>query len=215
METDAEMEASHAQAHVQESVPSGYFRHGIRCPGVTSSVPGSFTSCTAWALPSEGTALQGPEGQRAARESREGEPRLREKRNSTVSEKRFSVYLTSQKYHFKGEVDEVSFSGGWNCCTFGLPSMRSSRRPFTRRTSFRPPFTGCSLWSTSCGCEAGLCLLHQEQHHVEEIDFQQKNYEKALQIVHEILMIIQRGYYPEGTKQKARCVDCTYRNICV
>jgi CRISPR-associated exonuclease Cas4 len=49
---------------------------------------------------------------------------------------------------------------------------------------------------------------------VVEIDFRQKDFEMAKQIVREILMIIQRGYYPEGTKQKARCVDCTYRNIC-
>jgi CRISPR-associated exonuclease Cas4 len=48
---------------------------------------------------------------------------------------------------------------------------------------------------------------------VAEIDFRQKDFERAKQIVHEILAIIQRGYYPEGTKQKARCVDCTYKNI--
>ena len=29
--------------------------------------------------------------------------------------------------------------------------------------------------------------------------------------LHEILMIIQRGYFPDGTKQKARCVDCMYQ----
>ncbi len=50
---------------------------------------------------------------------------------------------------------------------------------------------------------------------MEEIAFQKKDFEKAQQIVSEILMIIQRGYYPDGTKQKARCVDCTYRNICI
>ena len=45
--------------------------------------------------------------------------------------------------------------------------------------------------------------------------FEQKDYETALQIIREILMIIQRGYFLDGTKQMARCVDCTYRNICV
>ena len=61
----------------------------------------------------------------------------------------------------------------------------------------------------------GFVCYSRSNNHVEEIDFQQKDYEKAKEIVREILMIIQRGYYPDGTKQKARCVDCTYRNICV
>jgi CRISPR-associated exonuclease Cas4 len=55
----------------------------------------------------------------------------------------------------------------------------------------------------------------RSNNYVAEIDFKQKDYDMALKIVGEILMIIQKGYYPDGTKQKARCVDCTYRNICV
>jgi CRISPR-associated exonuclease Cas4 len=48
---------------------------------------------------------------------------------------------------------------------------------------------------------------------VAEIDFGQKDYEKAKEIVRDILMIIERRYFPDGPKQKARCVDCMCRNI--
>jgi len=51
--------------------------------------------------------------------------------------------------------------------------------------------------------------------YVAAIDFRQKDYDKAKDIVREILMIIQREYFPDGTKQKARCVGCMCRNICV
>ena len=34
-----------------------------------------------------------------------------------------------------------------------------------------------------------------------EINFRQKDYEKAKEIVREILMIIQSGYFPDGTSQ--------------
>jgi len=61
----------------------------------------------------------------------------------------------------------------------------------------------------------GFVCYTRSNNYVAEIDFQQKDYEKAKEIVREILNIIQKGYFPEGTKQKARCVDCTYRNICV
>ena len=55
----------------------------------------------------------------------------------------------------------------------------------------------------------------QHKNYANMVDSKQKDYETALQIVREMLRILQKGYYPDGTKQKARCVDCTYRNICV
>jgi CRISPR-associated exonuclease Cas4 len=61
----------------------------------------------------------------------------------------------------------------------------------------------------------GFVCYTRSNHHVEEINLGGKDYKRAEQMVGEILMITQRGYYPDGTKQKARCVDCTYRNICV
>jgi CRISPR-associated exonuclease Cas4 len=61
----------------------------------------------------------------------------------------------------------------------------------------------------------GYVCYTRSNHHVEEILFRQKDFDKARQMVNEIMMIIQRGYFPDGTKQKARCVDCTYRNVCV
>ena len=65
------------------------------------------------------------------------------------------------------------------------------------------------------GVKRGFVCYTRSNNYVAEIDFKQNDYEKAKEIVREILMIIQRGYYPDGTKQKARCVDCTYKNICV
>ncbi len=61
----------------------------------------------------------------------------------------------------------------------------------------------------------GYVCYTRSNNYVAEIEFREKDYVEAKQIVREILRIIQRGYYPEGTKQKERCVDCTYRNICV
>jgi CRISPR-associated exonuclease Cas4 len=40
-------------------------------------------------------------------------------------------------------------------------------------------------------------------------------FERAIALVNDVLEVIQKGFYPAATKYKARCVDCTYRNICV
>lgn len=50
----------------------------------------------------------------------------------------------------------------------------------------------------------GFVCYTRSNHHVEEINFREKDYEVARQIVHEILRIIQKEYFPGGTKPKAR-----------
>jgi CRISPR-associated exonuclease Cas4 len=48
-----------------------------------------------------------------------------------------------------------------------------------------------------------------------EVKLSDKNFARAIAMVNEVLGIIQKGFYPNATKYKVRCVDCTYRNICV
>ena len=43
----------------------------------------------------------------------------------------------------------------------------------------------------------------------------QKDKNQLYKTIDNILKIIQKGYFPKKTSSKARCPDCTYRNICV
>ena len=62
--------------------------------------------------------------------------------------------------------------------------------------------------------KAFLCFTRSKSKIV-EIEFLDKDFDKALEAVRECLDIIKNGYYPDGTKVKARCADCTYRNLCI
>ncbi len=48
-----------------------------------------------------------------------------------------------------------------------------------------------------------------------EEDGKEKDFEKAIRMINEILNIIQKGFYPKKTNYNMRCVDCCYRRICV
>lgn len=61
----------------------------------------------------------------------------------------------------------------------------------------------------------GFVCYTRSNHLVKEVELGNKDFERAIAMVNEVLDIIQKGFYPEATKNKARCVDCTYRNICV
>jgi len=129
--------------------------------------------------------------------------------------KEISVYLISQKLHFKGEVDEILFLED------GTAAPMDYKYAEWKETVYRTHKYQAGLYGLLImehyGVEVkrGFVCYTRSNHHVEEIVFRQKDFDRARQMVSEILMIIQRGYFPEGTKQKVRCVDCTYRNVCV
>ena len=151
---------------------------------------------------------------RELHESREKVNRDYIRKRLNCVRKEISVYLTSQKYHFKGEVDEVLFLEDGTAAP--LDYKYAEFKDMVYRThKYQAALYGLLIME-HYGVEvkrAYVCYT-KSNHHVEEIAFRQKDFERARIVVAEILNIIQKGYYPEGTKQRARCVDCTYRNIC-
>ena len=129
--------------------------------------------------------------------------------------KEISVYLTSHKYHFKGEVDEVLFLEDGTAAPLDY-KYAEFKNTIYKTHKYQAALYGILIMEHfGVDVKKGFVCYTRSNNYVAEIDFRQKDYKKAKEIIHEILMIIQKGYFPEGTKQKARCVDCTYRNICV
>ena len=151
---------------------------------------------------------------RELHESREKVNRDYVRKRLNCIRKENSVYLTSRKYQFKGEVDEVLFLED------GTAAPMDYKYAEWKDTVYRTHKYQAALYGLlimehyGVDVKRGFVCYTRSNHHVEEINFRQEDFEKARQMVSEILMIIQRGYFPEGTKQKARCVDCTYRNVC-
>jgi CRISPR-associated exonuclease Cas4 len=215
METDAEIEASHAQAQVQESAPEQEIFVTVSdaleylfCPRFIY-----FMHCLGIAQREE-RRYKVQKG-RELHESREKVNRDYVRKRLNCVRKEVSVYLTSQKCHFKGEVDEVLFLEDGTAAPLDYKYAEFKDTVY-RTHKFQAALYGLLIMEHfGVDVKRGFVCYTRSNNHVEEIDFQQKDYDKAKEIVREILMIIQRGYYPDGTKQKARCVDCTYRNICV
>jgi CRISPR-associated exonuclease Cas4 len=61
----------------------------------------------------------------------------------------------------------------------------------------------------------GFICYTRSNNLVKEIEFRERDFERGVAIVDEILDIIQKGFYPKGTSYKARCVDCCYRRVCM
>ncbi|WP_214083750.1 CRISPR-associated protein Cas4 [Methanothrix sp.] len=147
--------------------------------------------------------------------------RAREKTNREYVRKRLNcvrkeiaVYLTSHKYHFKGEVDEVLFLDDGTAAPMDYKYAEFKGTVY-RTHKYQSVLYGLLIKEHfGVDVKRGFVCYTRSNNYVAEIEIRQRDYERVKEIVREILMTIQRGYYPDGTKQKARCVDCTYRNIC-
>lgn len=152
---------------------------------------------------------------RELHESREKVNRDYVRKRLKCTRKEISVYLTSRKYHLKGEVDEVLFLEDGTAAPMDY-KFAEWKNTVYRTHKYQAALYGLLIMEHyGVDVNRGFVCYTRSNHHVEEIALREKDYKKARQMVREILMIIQRGYYPDGTKQKARCVDCTYRNICL
>jgi CRISPR-associated exonuclease Cas4 len=129
--------------------------------------------------------------------------------------KDISAYLASSGLHLRGEVDEVlSFSDGtlapldykfaeykdwvfqthkYQSALYALLIMENYGRPVSR----------------------GYVCYVRSNNLIKEVFFCSADFERARNLLSEILRIISRGYYPKKRSSPAHCIDCCYRNICV
>ncbi len=61
----------------------------------------------------------------------------------------------------------------------------------------------------------GFIVYIRSKHYLVEIPITKSNKDEVKRCAEEIRRIIDRNFFPKGTKYKKRCVDCTYRNICI
>lgn len=130
-------------------------------------------------------------------------------------EKETAVYLASERYHLKGIVDEVLHLSDGTLAPMDYKFAEYKDRVF-KTYRVQSVLYGI-LIRENYGKEVkkGFVCYVRNRNLVKEIPFCEKDFERAVAILVEMLEIIQRGLYPKGTKYKAQCIDCCYKNICV
>jgi len=129
--------------------------------------------------------------------------------------KEVAVYLVSKRNHLKGEVDEVLFLEDGTAAALDYKFAEFKDKVY-RTHKYQSALYGLMI-ADNYGVEVnkGFVCYTRSNHLVKEVKLSGKDFARAVALVNEVLDIIQKGFYPEATKYKVRCVDCTYRNICV
>jgi CRISPR-associated exonuclease Cas4 len=131
-----------------------------------------------------------------------------------VVDRQFDVPLASETLGVRGIADEVlTFDDG----TMGPFDYKFAKAP---SKPFRNQRIQCVLYGMLIEehfgrpVKRGYLCYTRANYKVVEIEISERVRQEAINIVADVIGVIQQGYLPLATSQKARCVDCCYRNIC-
>ncbi|MEA3436584.1 MAG: CRISPR-associated protein Cas4 [Thermodesulfobacteriota bacterium] len=125
------------------------------------------------------------------------------------------VYLSSSRYHLKGEVDEVLHLAD------GTLAPSDYKFAEYKDTIYRTHKIQSVLYALLIKdnyqreVKRGYLCYIRNKYVLKAITFDDKDFRNAQQIIEDVLKVIQSGFYPQKTKSSVRCIDCCYRNICV
>jgi CRISPR-associated exonuclease Cas4 len=135
------------------------------------------------------------------------------RRRIGVTDKRLNQYLTNDL--LRGEVDEVLWLKDGTMAPLDYKFARYEEKVYeTYKTQLY-----CYAWliRENFGKEVdrGYLVYTRSRNKLVEVPIGGSHMNEVEKAAHDINKIVVQNYYPKATKYKRRCVNCTYRNICI
>ena len=128
--------------------------------------------------------------------------------------KEVDVYLTSEKLHLVGRVDEVLFLND------GTASPLDYKYCFWNNKVFKTHKTQQVLYSLlieeiyNIKVTRAYIVYIRSKNKLIELDITDRLKATASKTCDDIFNIIEKCKFPNATKDKIKCTDCTYKNLC-
>lgn len=128
-------------------------------------------------------------------------------------EKHLDQYLTNE--FLRGKVDEVLELNDGTMAPLDYKFARWEDRIYeTYQTQLY-----CYAWliedNFKIPVKKGFLVYTRSSNKLIEVDIKDSDKDNVRKSAEEIYRIIHLNYFPKGTKFKKRCLNCTYRNICI
>lgn len=129
--------------------------------------------------------------------------------------KEIDVDLISSKLRLRGVVDEVLTLKDGTMVPLDYKFAKFSN--YTYRTHrYQSALYGLLIKENyNREVNRGYVCYIRSKNLLKEIPFDDKVFNQASKYVDDVIDIVKNGYFPERTSYSRRCIDCTYRNICV
>jgi CRISPR-associated exonuclease Cas4 len=131
-----------------------------------------------------------------------------------VVKKEINVFIASKQHHIKGIVDEVLFLDDGTAAPFEYKFAEFKDTIF-QTYKFQLVLHAIMIRENyHIDVKRGFLCFTRSNNHIETVEFSDADFERGLEIIHEILEIIDKGFYPNKGKYKNKCIDCCYATIC-
>ena len=132
-----------------------------------------------------------------------------------VIRKEQEVMLDSPALHIRGKVDEILWFDDGTMAPFDYKYAEYKERLWKSLKVQAAMYAMMikDIYQKEVNV-AYICYI-RSKYKVIEYEFTKRDFKNAQTAIEECFDIIQSGYYPQATKIKERCKDCTYRNLCI
>lgn len=132
-----------------------------------------------------------------------------------VKDKLLEQKLYSKKHHLHGIVDEVLFLEDGTAASLDYKFAKYKDTTFLTH-KYQVVMYGLMIADNfNVEVNRGYIVYVRSKNLLKEIKFSNEDFSEVEKILEEIISIIAKGFFPKRTRYKRRCLDCTYRNICI
>ncbi|ABN54415.1 MAG TPA: CRISPR-associated protein Cas4 [Hungateiclostridium thermocellum] len=128
--------------------------------------------------------------------------------------KMIGVNLVSEKYGIKGNADEVHTLADGTMAPLDYKFARYDERLFKTYKNQLVMYAIMIEETFGRKVNKGFLVYCREGNRLVEVCVTEEDKDKLCRCIEEYKMVLD-GYYPEATKQKSKCLDCCYKNICI
>lgn len=128
--------------------------------------------------------------------------------------KMIGINLVSEKYGIRGNSDEVHTFKDGTMAPLDYKYAIYDERLFRTYKNQLVMYAVMIEEVFTKAVQKGFIVYCREENRLVEVEITKKDKDKVIEHIEEYRRILD-GYYPEATKQKSKCADCCYRNICI
>lgn len=115
----------------------------------------------------------------------------------------------------RGKVDEVLLLKDGNCAPLDYKFAQWKDRVYDTYKQQLYCYAILIEAAFNAKVEKGFLIYTRSKHKLIEVPIPPKAKEDIKESMEKMLKIIEGNSFPKATKYKKRCVNCTYRNICI
>ncbi len=109
------------------------------------------------------------------------------------------VYLVSERYHLKGEVDEILYLEDNTMAPLDYKFTEYKERLYRTHKIQSTLYALLIMDNYGCEVKRGFLCYVRSKNLIKEITFKKSDFMKINDIIKEMLLIIQNGYFPKAT----------------